>query len=126
MRCRRNFRRARLIIWRPRRPRIPKLTILFLKGEYEEREAESTLKAEAFDQAAPCTGGNHSRSEVCSGHGAAGDKSNPPPLVIVSVSEKTELAEIKKIAERALALAPDLAEAHIALGNSTTTGSAIR
>jgi tetratricopeptide (TPR) repeat protein len=89
---------------------------LFLKGEYEQHAAESSLKGEGFDQAtalyeqAIARDPNFAlaiarRVESRSKRNHWGD----------SLSE-TELGEVKEAAEHAVTLAPDLAEAHIALG----------
>jgi TolB-like protein len=90
---------------------------LFLQGEYEEREAESSLKPEPFDRAAGF-------------YRQALDRDSNFALAVARLAEnrifrhwfivrvnETELAEVKKIADHALALAPNLAQAHIALGN---------
>ena len=89
---------------------------LFLKGEFEEREAESSLKSEAFDQAAAW-------------YRQAIDRDPKFALAMARLVESwmfrrwflnsltdAELPEVKRMAEQALTLAPDLAEAHIALG----------
>jgi TolB-like protein/Flp pilus assembly protein TadD len=89
---------------------------LFLKGEFEQRTANTSLKAEAFDQAAawyqqaialdPNFALAYARLVECrmSRH-----------WFIESFTE-AELAEVKEMADHALVLAPDLAEAHVALG----------
>ncbi len=89
---------------------------LFLKGEYEEREAESTLKAEPFDRAAAFYQEALNRDPNFALAAAGLAESRISRHWFVSPLAESELAEVKKIAERALALAPDLAEAHIALG----------
>ena len=94
----------------------PEAYDLFLKGEYEERAAESSLKGEGFDQAAALYKQAIARDpnfalaiarwvDSRSKRGHWGD----------SLSE-TELEEVRKAAEHAITLAPDLAEAHLALG----------
>jgi TolB-like protein/class 3 adenylate cyclase len=96
--------------------RDPEAYDLFLKGEYEQHAAESSLKGEGFDQAAALYDQAIARDpnftlaiarwvESRSKRGHWGD----------SLSE-TELQEVRKAAERAVTLAPDLAEAHIARG----------
>ena len=89
---------------------------LFLKGEYEQHAAESSLKGEGFDRAAALYGEAIARDpkfalaiarwvESRSYRGHFGD----------SLSE-TEIGEVRQAAEHAVMLAPDIAEAHIALG----------
>ena len=89
---------------------------LFLKGEFEQRVANTSLKAESFDQATawyqqaialdPNFALAYARLVECrmSRH-----------WFIESFTE-AELAEVKEMADHALVLAPDLAEAHVALG----------
>src|SRR5262245_5445087 len=89
---------------------------LFLKGELEQRVANTSLKAESFDQATawyqqaialdPNFALAYARLVECrmSRH-----------WFIESFTE-AELAEVKQMADHALVLAPDLAEAHVALG----------
>lgn len=89
---------------------------LFLKGEFEQRMANTSLRAESFDQAAawyqqaialdPNFALAYARLVECrmSRH-----------WFIESFTE-AELAEMKQMADHALVLAPDLAEANVALG----------
>ena len=89
---------------------------LFLKGEFEQRAANTSLKTESFDQATawyqqaialdPNFALAYARLVECrmSRH-----------WFIESFTE-AELAEVKQMADHALVLAPDLAEAHVALG----------
>jgi TolB-like protein/Tfp pilus assembly protein PilF len=89
---------------------------LFLKGEFEQRAANTSLKAESFDQATawyqqaialdPNFALAYARLAECrmSRH-----------WFIESFTE-AELEEVKQMADHALVLAPDLAEAHVALG----------
>jgi TolB-like protein/class 3 adenylate cyclase/Flp pilus assembly protein TadD len=96
----------------------PQAYDLFLRAEYEERDAESSLKAEPFDRAA-------------SFYKQALDRDPDFALATARLAESRilrhwfvarlipsdpALTEIKSLADRALALAPNLAEAHIALG----------
>ena len=89
---------------------------LFLKGEYEERLAENSLKAESFDQAATWY-----RLAIARDPGFALAMAH---LVqnrmfrhwFVEQMSEAELAEIRRMTEQALTLAPNLAGAHIALG----------
>jgi TolB-like protein/Tfp pilus assembly protein PilF len=96
--------------------RDPEAYDLFLKGEYYEREAEASLKPEAFDQAA-------------SWYRLAITRDPRFALAIASLAEneiwrhwyfkrlsEVDLEKYKSAAEQALALAPELAEGHIALG----------
>src|ERR1700736_3354766 len=89
----------------------------FLKGEYEEREAESSLKAEPFDRAAVFYQQALSREPNFALAAARLAESRLFHHHFVTTMSDAELAEVKRIADRAVALAPDLAEAHIAAGN---------
>ncbi len=95
----------------------PEAYDLFLKGEYEEREAESTLKAEPFDRAAAFYQEALNRDPNFALAAAGLAESRITRHWFVSPLAESELAEVKTIADRALALAPDLAEAHMALGH---------
>ena len=88
----------------------------FLKGEYAEREAEITRKPEAYEQAADW-------------YQKAIDRDPNFALAIARLVENRiarhwvidrlgegELEKLRETAEHALAIAPNLAEAHIALG----------
>src|SRR6267143_2024347 len=88
----------------------------FLKGEYGEREAESTRRPEAYEQAADW-------------YRKAIDRDPNFALAIARLVEnriakhwlfdrlgEAELEKLRETAEHALAMAPSLAEAHIALG----------
>ena len=89
---------------------------LFLKGEFEQRAANTSLKAESFDQATawyqqaialdPNFALAYARLVECrmSRH-----------WFVESFTE-AELEEVKQMADHALVLAPDLAEGHVALG----------
>ena len=102
--------------------RDPEAYDLFLKGEFEEREAESSLKPEAFDQAAAWYRQAIARDPKFALAMARLVESRMFRRWFLSSLTEAELPEVKSMAEQALALAPNLAEAHIALGNSTTTG----
>ena len=89
---------------------------LFLQAEYEHREAESTFKTESFD-----------RSAVLYQQAIARDPNFALAIArLVEIQSKrthygesvseAEVEELQKTAEHTVALAPDLAEAHIALG----------
>jgi TolB-like protein/Flp pilus assembly protein TadD len=89
----------------------------FLKGEYEEREAESSLKSEPFDRAAVFYQQALSRDPNFALAAARLAESRMFRHWFVTRLSEAELAEVKSIVDRALALAPNLAEAHIAMGN---------
>lgn len=89
---------------------------LFLKGEFEEREAETSLKPEVYDQAA-----NFYRQafELDPKFALAIARLVNNRLQrhwFVEGLSEAELQEVKLMAERALQLAPTLAEAHVAMG----------
>ncbi|MEY2487066.1 MAG: hypothetical protein QOH39_2714 [Verrucomicrobiota bacterium] len=94
----------------------PEAYDLFLKAEYEHHEAESVFKTESFDRAAALYKQAIARDPNFTSAIAR--------LVEIQVKRnhygesfsEAELEEIGKTAERAVALAPDLAEAHVALG----------
>ena len=89
---------------------------LFLKGEFEAHLANSNLRPESFDQASAW-------------YGQAVERDSNFALAIARLVENkilrhwfveflsdADLAAVGKMAERALALAPNLGEAHLALG----------
>jgi len=89
---------------------------LFLKGEYQERQAESTENVEFFD-----------RAEAFYRQALARDPSFALAYARLAHSRlnrhwfsnrlsPAQLEEVKSDIERALAIAPDLPEAHLALG----------
>src|SRR5205823_2783338 len=93
----------------------PEAYDLFLKGEYEERQAESVLNAEAFD-----------RAQTFYRQALARDPNFPLAYARLAYSEldrhwfisnltSAELAEVKPNIDRALAIAPDSPDAHLAL-----------
>ena len=94
----------------------PQAYDLFLKGEYEHRLANSDQRAESFDQAALWYKDAIARDP----HFALAIAQ----LVIcrmrrhwlAEAATEAELAEVRKLAEQALSMAPDLAEAHVAMG----------
>jgi TolB-like protein/class 3 adenylate cyclase/cytochrome c-type biogenesis protein CcmH/NrfG len=94
----------------------PEAYDFFLKGEYEERQAEGSHKLETYDQAA-------------SWYRQAISRDPHFALAIARLAENevwrhyyfqplndADLQKVKSTAEQALALAPDLAQGHIALG----------
>jgi len=94
----------------------PQAYDLFLKGEYEEHEAESSLKSEAFDQATASYQQAITRDSQFALAMARLVESRMFRRWFLSSVTDAELPEVKSMAERALAQAPNLAEAHIALG----------
>jgi TolB-like protein/class 3 adenylate cyclase/Tfp pilus assembly protein PilF len=88
----------------------------FLKGEYEEREAESSLKAEPFDRAAVFYQQALDRDPNFALAAARLAESRVFRHWFVTRLSEAELAAVKSVVGRALALAPNLVEAHIAMG----------
>ena len=95
----------------------PEAYDLFLKGEYEEREAESGLTAEAFDRAAGFYQQALERDPNFALAAARLVVSRVFRYWFIIKLNPAELDKVKEIADHALALSPDLPEAHIALGN---------
>jgi serine/threonine protein kinase/tetratricopeptide (TPR) repeat protein len=94
----------------------PEAYDLFLKGEYQERQAESAESRELFD-----------RAETFYGQALARDPNFALAYARLAYSRmqqhwfsdrlnSVQLEEVKSNIERALAIAPDLPEAHLALG----------
>ena len=94
----------------------PEAYDLSLKGEYEEHEAESSLKSEAFDRATAWYRQAIDRDSKFALAMARLVESRMYRRWFLRSATDAELPEVKTMAEQALALAPDLAEAHIALG----------
>jgi TolB-like protein/Flp pilus assembly protein TadD len=94
----------------------PEAYDLFLKGEYEEHEAESSLKSEAFDQATAWYRQAITRDPKFALAMARLVESRMFRRWFLRSATDAELPEVKTVAEQALALAPNLAEAHVALG----------
>ena len=117
MRCNRNSRPPRPAPWRRRPTKDPEAYDSFLKGEYEEREAESSLKAEPFDRAAAFYQQALSRDPNFALAAARLAESRMFRHWFVTRLSDAELAQVKSIVDRALALAPNLAEAHLAMGD---------
>ena len=90
---------------------------LFLKGEYEEREAEDSLKAEPFDRAAAFYQEALSRDPNFALAAARLAENRILRHWFVRRLREAELPELKSLADRAVALGPNLAEAHLALGS---------
>jgi TolB-like protein/Tfp pilus assembly protein PilF len=89
----------------------------FLKGEYEEREAESSLKAEPFDRAASFYREALSRDPNFALAAARLAENRIFRHWFVRRLREAELPELKSLADHAVALGPNLAEAHLALGS---------
>jgi TolB-like protein/Flp pilus assembly protein TadD len=94
----------------------PEAYDLFLKGEYEQHQAESALNAELFD-----------RAQTFYRQALARDPNFALAYARLAYSElyrhwfisnltSAELAKVKPNIDRALAIAPGLADAHFALG----------
>jgi TolB-like protein/Tfp pilus assembly protein PilF len=90
---------------------------LFLKGEYEERLAESSLKAESYDQAAAWYRQAIARDPNFALAIARLVENRMERHWFIERMSEAELAEVRGMAEHALALAPNLAEVHVALGD---------
>ena len=88
----------------------------FLKGEYEAHIAETTLQRGAFDRATA----SYRQAITQDPNFALAMARLVENQIIrhwyIEHLNQTQLEEIRKVADAALALAPDLAEAHIALG----------
>ena len=90
---------------------------LFLKGEFEERLAENSLKAESYDQAAAW----YRQAIACDPNFALAmarlvENRMECHWFFEQLSE-SELAQVRRMAEQALAVATDLPEVHVALGD---------
>jgi TolB-like protein len=94
----------------------PEAYDLFLKGEYAEQEAENLVKAEPFSRAAGFYQQALARDSNFALAAARLVQSRVRRHWFISSLSAAELGEIKILADRTLALAPQLAEAHIALG----------
>jgi serine/threonine protein kinase len=102
--------------------RDPEAYDLLLRGEYEEQQAASTLKRESFDRAISCYRQALARDPnfaVAAARLAGVQISRHSSIARLSDSE---LAGTKALAERAIALAPNLAEGHLALGDYYARG----
>src|ERR1700693_3602751 len=94
----------------------PEAYDLFLKAEGQEKEAESAIKPELFDRAAVLYQQALSRDPNFALAAARLVESRMTRHWFVKRLSDAELPAVKTIADHAVALAPDLAEAHIALG----------
>jgi len=89
---------------------------LFLKGEYEERQAESVLNADAFDRAQTFYRQAVARDPNFGLAYARLAYSELQRHWFISTLTSAELAEVKSNIDRALAIAPALPDAHLTLG----------
>jgi len=93
----------------------PEAYDLFLKAEYAEREAENLQKADPFDRAAAFYQQALDRDPNFALAAARLAESRVRRHWFIARLSNSELAETKTLADRAVALSPALAEAHIAL-----------
>ncbi|HEY4758883.1 MAG TPA: hypothetical protein VIH43_09995, partial [Chthoniobacterales bacterium] len=89
---------------------------LFLKGEYEQRLADSSLKAESFDQAAAWYRQAIARDSKFALALARLVQNRIGYHWFVEQMSLPELTKVRRMAEQAVALAPNLAQVHVALG----------
>src|SRR5436190_1808321 len=89
---------------------------LFLKGEYEERLADSSLKAESFDQAAAWYRQAIARDPNFALAIARLVQNRIARHWFIEQMSEAELTQVRSMAEQAVALAPNLAQVHVALG----------
>jgi TolB-like protein/Tfp pilus assembly protein PilF len=89
---------------------------LFLKGEYEERLADSSLRADSFDQAAAWYQQAIARDPNFALAMARLVQNRIAYHWFVEQMSEAELTQVRSMAEQAVALAPNLAEVHVALG----------
>jgi TolB-like protein/Tfp pilus assembly protein PilF len=89
---------------------------LFLKGEYEERLAENSLRPESYEQAAAWYQQAIARDPNFALAMARLVRNRMDRHWFFEQMTDAELAQVRSVAEHALALAPNLAEAHVALG----------
>jgi TolB-like protein/Tfp pilus assembly protein PilF len=89
---------------------------LFLKGEHEERLAENSLRPESYEQAAAWYQQAIARDPNFALAMARLVRNRMDRHWFFEQMTDAELAPVRSMAEHALALAPNLAEAHVALG----------
>jgi TolB-like protein len=94
---------------------------LFLKGESQLRAANASLRPESFDQAIAWYQQAIARDPNFALAMARLAESRLSQHWFVETFTEPELAEVKRTTEQALALAPDLAQAHVAHGLFITT-----
>src|SRR5438034_3279135 len=90
---------------------------LFLKGEFEQRVANSNFRPESFDQAARWYQQAIARDPNFALAMARLVRNRMDRHWFLEQMTDAELAQVHSMAEHAIALAPTLAEAHVALGN---------
>jgi serine/threonine-protein kinase len=96
--------------------RDPEAYNLFLRGEYEQRRGEKVPTAEPFDRAAGFYRQALSLDPSFALAAARLARSRLWYHWMVTPLTPVELVEVKAIVDGALAIAPDLAESHVALG----------
>ncbi len=89
---------------------------LFLKGEYEEHLAENSLKLQSYEQASDWYQQAIARDPNFALAMAHLVRNRMDRHWFFEQMTEPQLAQVRSLAERALALAPNLAEAHVALG----------
>jgi TolB-like protein/Tfp pilus assembly protein PilF len=89
---------------------------LFLKGEYEERLADSSLDPESFDRAAAWYRQAIARDPKFALAMARLVQNRIQRHWFIERMSEAELAQLRNVAEQAIALAPNLAQVHVALG----------
>jgi serine/threonine-protein kinase len=89
---------------------------LFLKGEHEQRLADSSLKPESFEQAAAWYRQAIAHDPNFALAMARLVQNRIAYHWFVEQMSEAELTQVRNMAEKAVALAPNLAEVHIALG----------
>src|SRR4026209_2738690 len=89
---------------------------LFLKGEFEERLADSSLKAESFDQPAAWYQQAIARDPNFALAMARLVQNRIQRHWFIEQMSEADLAQLRSVAEQAVALAPNLAQVHVALG----------
>jgi len=89
---------------------------LFLRGEYEFHQAESSLAADTYDRADAFYRQSLARDPSFAEAAAELARSRLSRHWFISPLAPAELEEVKSLIDRALALAPNSPEAHFALG----------
>src|SRR5438874_5879962 len=89
---------------------------LFLKGEYEERLADSSLKPESYEQAAAWYRQAIAHDPNFALAMARLVQNRISYHWFVEQMSEAELTQVRTMAEQAVALAPNLAQVHVALG----------
>jgi TolB-like protein/Tfp pilus assembly protein PilF len=90
---------------------------LFLKGEFEERLADSSLDGRSFDRAAAWYRQAIARDPNFALAMARLVQNRIQRHWFIEQMSEAELAQVRSMAEQALALAPNLAAVHVALGH---------